>query len=244
MKIEGDGYTIYQGDCLDVLPGLASGSVDAVVTDPPYGINLQNHSAGKHRRLQAYKIHGDGCQSVGVLVNMWALQHNLPTVFFASPLRPWPGKWRSHLVWDKGGAVGGGGDPELCWKQTWELIQVARNNKLNGGRDNGVLRYWVTPQDSVLHPAQKPLDLIKYLILKVTKPGDLILDPFMGSGTTGVAALQTSRRFVGCEISPDYFTIAHRRIEDAVRAAAGLPKQLNGHTNDWSESPLFQEIQP
>lgn len=114
MRVEHIGLaTMYFGDCRELLSGL---QVDAVVSDPPYGIALENHGAGKHRRQDAYTIAGDGCQGAGLDVLRWAEAGALPTVFFASPRKPWPGEWRNWLVWDKGGAVGGGGDIATCRK--------------------------------------------------------------------------------------------------------------------------------
>jgi DNA modification methylase len=118
-------------------------------------------------------------------------------------------------VWDKGGAVGGGGDIATCWKFTWELIQVGGFGKLNGKRDPSVLRFEIGPSSMPDHPTQKPVRLMEYLITKLTKPGDTVFDPFMGSGTTGVACINTGRNFIGCEIDSGYFDIARKRIEQA-----------------------------
>ena len=199
------------GDCLEVLPTLAG--VDAVVTDPPYGIALKSHDkTGISRRKADYRIDGDASQEVGIkaleLCSAW------PVAAFASPMKPWPGKWRQHLVWDKK-AGGGGGDIATCWKFDWELIQVARTGPLNGGRDSSILRYFADPQQFNFHPAAKPVDLMVYLISKVTQPGDTVLDPFMGSGTTGVACMQLGRNFIGIEKDPAYFAIAQNRIAEA-----------------------------
>lgn len=216
MRVENIGLaTLYLADCRELLDGLQA---DAVVSDPPYGIALENHGAGKRRREAAYTIANDGCQSAGLDVLRWAEAAGLPTVFFASPRKPWPGEWRSYLVWDKGGAVGGGGDPKKCWKQTWELIQVARNGDLNGPRDNAVLSYPIGPEQSRIHPAYKPTGLMRYLVAKATN--GTVFDGFMGSGSTGVAAVQCGRRFIGAEIDPAHFETACRRIEAAQQQMA------------------------
>jgi site-specific DNA-methyltransferase (adenine-specific) len=201
---------LYLGDCLTVLPTILA---DVVITDPPYGIALKDHG----RRGYDRKIAGDESQEAGESVLTWCEANALPTCFFASPRKPWPGTWRNMLVWDKGEAVGGGGDIATCWKQTWELIQVARNRPLNGNRDGAVLRYHVGQSGSHWHPAQKPESLMSYLVAKLTQPGNAVLDPFMGSGSTGVAAVQLGRSFVGVEIEPEYFTIACERITNAQR---------------------------
>lgn len=203
---------LWHGDCREVLP-LVSG-FDAVITDPPYGISLENHGkADGRRRGDDYTIAGDTCQSAGLHVLEFANKRGLPVLFFASPRKPWPGEWRNWLVWDKGGAVGGGGDVQTCWKQTWELIQVARNGPLKGARHESVIRWPVTPSDSVLHSCQKPVWLMEYLTNKL---GSMFpVDPFMGSGSTGVACMRLGIRFIGIELERKYFDIACERIERA-----------------------------
>lgn len=89
------------------------------------------------------------------------------------------------------------------------------------------------------HATVKPLALMEYLVTLVTPPNGIVLDPFLGSGTTGVAALRKKFRFVGIELVESHFNIATRRILDAERAAAGQPKQLIGQTADYSDTPLF-----
>lgn len=197
---------LWCADCRDVLP-LAC---DAVVTDPPYGINHAHHSKTERRLVRP--IEGDHSQDLGneVLATVSAL----PVCVFASPKAPWLGDWRNLLVWDKGPAVGGGGDTGTCWKQTWELIQVNRRfGRLNGSRDSAVLTHWVTPDESKEHPSAKPVSLMGYLLNKLTPEGATVLDPFMGSGTTGIACIRTGRKFIGIEISEDYFNVARKRLE-------------------------------
>ena len=125
------------------------------------------------------------------------------------------------MVWDKGPVVGGGGDIGTCWKFTWELIQLARFGKISHNRDSAVLRFWVGRHDYNFHPTQKPVSLMLYLIDKLTPTGSLA-DPFMGSGTTGVAAIRLGRSFYGVEIDPGYFQIAKRRIKDELARVAFL----------------------
>lgn len=217
------------GNCLDHLAYLETLGRIVIITDPPYGKSLDNHSPGVRRRMASYQIAGDESQNVGIAVSRWATERRLPTVFFAAPDLPWPGQWRNYLVWDKGGAVGGGGDPRTCWKRTWELIQIARN-KMYGSRDEGVLRFPVGPGDSPYHPAQKPVALMTYLIEKLTAVDDIVVDPFMGSGSTGVAAVFTGRPFVGMESDAGHFTTAQWRVDNArgfLRAGLGEQRQLS-----------------
>lgn len=119
--------------------------------------------------------------------------------------------------------------------------QVGRQYESFTGYPCDVLNYSNINGDQAIHPTQKPVDLLKYLLLTYTNEGETVLDCTMGSGTTGVAALQTGRRFVGIELDKGYFEIARKRITDAARAADGLPKQLAGRTEDYSGLGLFAE---
>lgn len=207
---QGDGVTIYHGDCFEVLPELPK--VDLVLTDPPYGISLKENGRNGHN----WDISGDKTTVAGRHFLAWCERGNVPTVAFAHPRKPWPSDWRCLLVWDKGPTVGGGGDPSTCWKQTWELIQVARTGKLNGKRDEAVLRYHITQQNYHLHPCQKPIALLSYLIGKTTNVGDLILDSFAGSGSTLLAAKREGRKSIGIEIEEEYCEIAANRLAQGV----------------------------
>lgn len=205
-------FELWHGDCREILPII--GTIDAVVTDPPYGISLANHGhMDGSRRASSYAIAGDENQNVGLHVLAWARRQALSVLFFASPDRPWPGEWRNLLVWDKGGAVGGGGDIRTCWKRTWELIQVANNGPLNGKRDESVIRWPVGPGNGACHPCQKPVGLMEYLLRKIG--ATRTVDPFMGSGTTGVACANIGRKFIGVELDRRWFDIACERIANA-----------------------------
>lgn len=205
---------IIHADCMDVLPRLPAGCVDAVVTDPPYGIALSNNDVDGHRREGGYGIAGDEDQAAGLQVLEWAAR--LPVIFFASPWKPWPGKWRNLIVWDKGGAVGGGGDIQRCLKRSWELIQVARNGPMSGDRGESVWRVPIVPADTAEHIAAKPVGLMRRLLRRFTKPNDVILDPFGGSGSTAVAAIAEGQRCILIERDPAYVAIARKRVEAAM----------------------------
>jgi DNA modification methylase len=207
--------TLYHGDCLEILPTLPK--VDAVVTDPPYGIALRNGDVDGHRSARSFAIAGDGCTTAGQAVLDICAIGKLPTIAFASPWKPWAGDWRNLIVWDKGGAVGGGGDIATCLKRSWELIQVARNGPLIGGRQESVVRFPSLPSDTADHIAAKPVPLMEWLLRAFTPAGQTILDPFMGSGTTGVACMNLGRKFIGVELERKYFDIACERIDQAQR---------------------------
>lgn len=211
---ERDGVVIYHGDARDVLPLLNLSAVALVLADPPYGVGLRNNvgTESPKRKRHDWTVQGDNDQSVGMTVLSEFAKRKTPRIVFASPKKPWPGAWRQHLVWDKGPAVGGGGDPKTCWKTSWEMIQVADTPRLNGPRDGAVLKFWVTQRDYHFHPAQKPVALLQYLVEKASQPGQVVLDPFMGSGSTLIAARNAGRHAIGIETDERYCALAVERL--------------------------------
>jgi len=196
------------GDCRDVLPML--GPVDAVVTDPPYGIS---HSSNHGASWSGTQIANDGDTSVRDEV----LNGFLNVAAFGTWKTPPISDTKGCLVWDKGPAFGMG-DLKFPWKGSWELIYV-RGKLWSGSRDEGVLRGHIQvswESQGRAHPHQKPVSLISYLLGKLPF-GASVFDPFMGSGTTGVACVHSGNPFVGCEIDPAHFDAACRRIEAAYK---------------------------
>lgn len=209
---------LYLGDCRTILPTL--GDVGALVTDPPYGISLRNGDVDGHRSARWDSIIGDESADLGEAAIEWARQRQLPVVAFASPWKPWSGRWRNLVVWDKGGAVGGGGDIDTCLKRSWELIQIWNTDNIAGGRCESVWRYPIVPGDTAEHIAKKPDDLMQRLLDVFIDDRRIVCDPFMGVATTGVACVRTGRKFIGIEIDENYFNIAVRRIREAYEQTA------------------------
>ena len=193
---------LYHGDCLEIMPELEP--VDLVLTDPPYGINIKSHG---QNFIGMTEIVGDGSH----ILYTWLDSLNLPLCAFYSPYRPPDIKWRSILVWSKGGHVGGGGDIATCWKRDFELIGVKNNLPLNGKRDISVLNYNAISPPPSGHVAEKPVALMVYLVKKI--PATLVVDPFIGSGTTAIACERLKRKWIGIEIEEKYCEIAAKRIE-------------------------------
>jgi DNA modification methylase len=197
---------LIQGDCLEVMPGL--GSVDCVLTDPPYGIA---HSSRWTSSWQSTQILGDNSTEVRdrALVII-----ECPALVFGSWKRAIPANAHALLIWDKGDAAGMG-DLSTPWKPNHENIYVLGRGFI-GKRDTSVLRHTNITWESHgrQHPHAKPVSLMLDLLRKCPKDW-MALDPFMGSGTTGVACVREGRRFIGIELDPDYFDIAVKRIRDA-----------------------------
>ena len=192
-------YTLYQGDCLEVLPTLAAGSVDAVVTDPPYGINITK----SHRLATSRGMGGKTWDSVPIGQEYLdeILRVGRHVIIWGGNYFPLP-PTRCVLVWDKQNEGRDFGDFEMAWTNLDSVTRIHRQRPIlmDGGK---------------VHPTQKPVDLMRWCIRMATKPGDTVLDPFMGSGSTGVAAIMEGRRFIGIELDAQYYRIAERRIANA-----------------------------
>lgn len=194
------GATLYLGDCREVLPTL--GKVDAVVTDPPYGIGFARQPTKWQRRAGATPVNWDNSPSEIVpfltalsdCVVVWGGNY-----YEMPPSRGW-------LSWFKPDAPPSMASLELAWtSRNQNARQISHSIS-------------ATNAERVGHPTQKPLAVMEWTI-RMANAGETILDPFMGSGTTGVAAMRLGRKFIGIEIEPRYFDIACRRIEEAQRQA-------------------------
>jgi DNA modification methylase len=225
MRVEKIGNaTLYCGDCLDLFNEIPAMSAQAVITDPPYGINTKSDGLGKlnpwadlcnsafwyaewFKRARS-RLRQSGC--------MWTCLNwrSLVTFQKASLDISWP--IESLLVWDKKW-IGPGGTRGL--RPSYELVALLGNEDFSiddrGLPDIQAFK-WSGLKPSG-HPAEKPVDLMRFLIENSSKAGDLIVDPFTGSGTTGVAAMQMDRLFVGFETDPEWFDLACERIDNAQR---------------------------
>jgi site-specific DNA-methyltransferase (adenine-specific) len=204
--------TIYHGDCREILCAIEA---DVLVTDPPYGIDHSSNRPGAPRRGRAIIGDADTATRDAVLAQ-WGER---PSIVFGSWRNP-PQTVRGVLVWDKGGHVGMG-DLSFPWKQNWECIFVAGEG-FAGQRGTGVLRHNALPPwgGVITHPHEKPVELLRALLLKC--PPGVILDPFMGSGTTLRAAKDHGRQAIGIEIEERYCEIAARRCAQDVLDLKGL----------------------
>lgn len=198
--------TLYLGDCLEILPTL--GTVDAVVTDPPYGIGESNKNfASRSKLADADKYERSDWDSVPcppAAISAMRAASRFQIIFGGNyfdlpPTSCW-------LVWDKQNGENDFADCELAWTNLPKAVRRVY------WRWAGMIR---KGDDVREHPTQKPTGVMEWCINHLPGTCSTILDPFMGSGTTGVACAKLGRKFIGIEIEPSYFDIACRRIEAA-----------------------------
>ena len=214
---------LIQGDCLEVLKGMESGSVQAVITDPPYGVSWKsNWNGGNFENIvNDEKVFTEWIPLIDAKYFYCFTKWKTMQQFIDEISKSY--NVADVLIWDK--QSHGSGDLS-SYAPTYEMIiySVKDRGKLNfTKRKQNVLRYWrvdggatgMSTNNVLCHPAQKPVPLIMSIIEDCTNPGDTILDPFMGSGTTGVACVKTGRNFIGIEIDPGYFAISEKRIHEA-----------------------------
>ncbi len=213
--------TIIQGDCLQVMRQLATGSVDAIITDPPYGIDY--HATRRKDKARWFpKIANDSApyiwwlhEAVRVLKPDGALlcftRYDTEEAFrFAirlAGLQP-----KMQMIWDKG--VHGVGDclGDVALRHENIIFAVKGRFRFPGGRPVSVVRVQRLSSPKLTHPNEKPVELLKHLIEAVTRRNDVVLDPFLGSGTTAVAAKVLGRRYIGIELDCGYVMGARARL--------------------------------
>ena len=190
-----------------------------VLTDPPYGMNFQSD----HRKTKYEKIKGDSnLDWLDDFVNeiyrvskpntahyVFCSFHHIDK-FKQSIEKKF--KVKNVLTWVKNNTSMGDLKGDFAPKTEFIIFFHKGRKLINGKRDPNVLEFKKTRNE--LHPTQKPVDMIEYMIGKFSDEGDLILDPFMGSGTTGIACLNTNRIFIGMELDETYFNIAKERIDN------------------------------
>ena len=208
-----EGVSLYLGDCREILPTL--GKVDAVVTDPPYGVGLAANYNYKDR--QSYASFDDTPENISeIVVPTIAACREMATRVALTPgvknLFRYPRPDHIGAIYYPAGA-GCNSWGFTCWQPIIFYGKDPYGGK--GSRPDSFESTEAAEKNG--HPCPKPIGQMLKLVERATLRGETILDPFMGSGTTGVAAVRLGRRFIGIEIDPGYFDISCRRLTDALR---------------------------
>lgn len=238
--------TLMQGDCLKLMRDLPGASVDMVLCDLPYGTTRNNWDSvipldalwSQYERLctGAVVLTAQtpfdkvlGASNVGALRYEWVWQKTHATGHLNAKRAPMKAHENVLVFYDQQPTY----NPQMTSGHVRKTATKRKDVGTNYGAQSfdsisydsteryprSVLTFASDKQRSNLHPTQKPVALMRYLIATYTNPGDVVLDNCMGSGTTGVACAELGRRFIGIEKEPDYFKTASRRIYDA----AGIP---------------------
>ena len=200
-------------DCLEGMRKLDNDSVDLVLTDPPYGIlnGMNNFTSGKgNSKAKPSKFNIDWDKAPDKIVFDECFRVSRNQIFFGfnylSSMLPLP---KGIICWDKLRPEGTDySEFELIWSSFKHRCIFIRHRWHGMIRDNKEVE-----KEKICHPTQKPLEVIKQLLKNYTKEGNIVLDCFIGSGTTAVACKQLNRNFIGFEINKDYVNIANKRLQ-------------------------------
>lgn len=233
--------TLLNGDCLDLMPTLPAASVDLILCDLPYGttqnkwdsiipldrlwseywrIAKPNAAVVLTAQAPFDKLLGASC--IQFMKYEWIWLKSRATGHLNSKLQPMKAHENTLVFYRRQPTY----NPQNIVRKTVPTIRKGRHgNGTNYGASarDAVQEFTNYPtsilaigsEGATVHPTQKPVALMEYLIRTYTNPGDTVLDNCMGSGTTGVAAVQSGRKFIGIERDPNYFAICERRIGDA-----------------------------
>ena len=226
--------TLYLGDSKDIMSTLDK--VDAVITDPPYGIGFgtfnRTNKLANGERVKADKYKNGEWDNDFDFSPFWQKidSFGVPTIVWGGNYFPclWQSPCKGFIFWDKKQPCDNFSDGELAW------------SNIDTPAKRFVFPYYgniegKTKATDKQHPTQKPVEVMKYCIGLLPKTADTVFDPFMGSGTTGVACVKMGRKFIGIEIDEDYFNIACERI----RQAYAQPDMFVSTLAPSTQEPLF-----
>jgi len=226
------------GDCIEILKKVPSGSIDMIFADPPYNLSGEGNTTCKNgKKVKCNKGEWDIIEDIHLFNEEWLKEckrvlSDEGTIWISGTLHNHPsigvllkklGFWIiNDIVWFKPNAPPQlqpnrlAPSTELIWlasKSKKYYFDYQKAKKLNGGKQMRNLWTITAKRHKTTHPTEKPEDLLERIILLGSKKGSLILDPFMGSGTTGVVSKRLGRQFLGIEIDKEFFNIAKNRIE-------------------------------
>ena len=227
-------YKLYNGDCLEVMDKLIEEGVkvDCILTDPPYGINFKsNHRKEKYsyiendNNLDFIKNYFSRCYALlkeDTHIYCFCSWHNIDK--FKIEFEKYF-KLKNIIVWEKNNTSMGDLKGSYAPKHEFILYGHKGRRLRNGFRYADIIK--ANRTNNKLHPTQKPVDLLEIFIKQSTDKNDVVFDGFMGSGSTGVACMNTNRKFIGIELDNNYFNIASKRIEEAYFNAQNKEGAIN-----------------
>jgi len=218
-----ENIEIINSDCIGQMKNLNSSGIDCIITDPPYGIDFQsNYRNEKHIKIQ----NDDNLEWLPTFLNecyrvlkdnshfyLFCSFHNLD-VFMIEVKKRF--QLKNIIVWEKNNTSMGDLKCDYAPKYEFILFITKGKRELNGTRKANIVKYSRT--NNKYHPTEKPLELMRFLIRNSTNKNDRVLDPFMGSGTTGVACKELDRRFLGYEIERKHFLTTETRLLNVNRS--------------------------
>lgn len=218
-------YILKQGDCLEIMKQIPNESVDLIVTDPPYLMNYKTNYRKDKSHEFCTPIQGDNDnfliqsyiqECFRIMKNntaMYMFCNSNKIDFFKSELEKAGFKIKNIVIWVKNNWTAG--DLKAQFGKQYEMVILVNKGRkfFNGRRLTDVWYYDRVSGKNQLHQNQKPTELLERCIKKHSDENDVIFDGFMGSGSTGVAALRTNRKFLGIELDEKYFSIAKERLE-------------------------------
>jgi len=210
---------IYNEDCISGMKKLPDESIDMILTDPPYGMSFQSG----YRKVKHSKIENDDnldwlsefAQECYRLAKNDTAHYIFCSWHKIDEFKQEFEKYfivKNILVWVKNNFGMGDLEADFAPQTEFVLFLQKGRRKINGKRESNVLNFIKTNNE--LHPTQKPIDLIEYLLIKFSNEGDTILDPFMGSGTTAIASINLNRKYIGFEIDVNHYNTTIERINN------------------------------
>jgi site-specific DNA-methyltransferase (adenine-specific) len=187
---------IYQGDCLELMKSIDDKSIDLVLTDPPYGVNYRNNEWDKNIPdwlAEAIRISKSVIFTTAIVT------------MYDYPKPDWIGCWHN---------IAGCSRSRIGGFNHWTPIMYYGKFKFPIDTFETKMGQTVAENRGINHPSPKPLKLFNWIIENASNENDIVLDCFIGSGTTAIACMQTNRNFIGIELEPKYVDIANKRIQD------------------------------
>ena len=232
---------LLNADCLKVLPQLPQHSIDTVMVDPPYGIDFQSNRLKRKRPkilndktpflsfipLLKPLVKDTGCVMV---FTKWTVQDRFISTMNENGL-----KVKNIIIWDK--VSHGMGDLKRTFAPRYESILFSPMDgfSFQGKRPEDIIKFDKIPHQRLVHPNEKPVEMLEYLISKTTPQGGVVLDCFMGSGASGIAALKLGIDYIGIELDPIHFKTAFDRITGKTNCYLSCTSQTK---NPVIEAPL------